>query len=171
MDFRDVVRSGLEEYLDGLKTALDGLTQVELDWRPSPSSNNITWQVWHMARVEDRWVNMYLKQSEELWTKEGWHERLGLEPEDHGARQTAEQALAMPALPMALLMEYYEAVRAAVLDHLAGLSDDDLGKSFPHPTRDDGPTVAWVLAHLLVEEAQHLGQIAYIRGILRGLGK
>ena len=49
MDFRDVVRSGLDEYLGDLEKAIDGLTPVELAWRPTPSSNNITWQVWHMA--------------------------------------------------------------------------------------------------------------------------
>ena len=72
MDFRDVVRSGLDEYLGDLEKAVDGLTPVELAWRPTPSSNNITWQVWHMARVEDRWVNSYLRQSTEVWiTKTG----------------------------------------------------------------------------------------------------
>ncbi len=157
--------------MDGLNEALDGLTQVELDWRPAPSSNSIAWQVWHMARVEDRWVNMYLKQSVEVWIADGWHKRLGLQPEDHGANQTAEEAVAMPAMPIDLLMDYYKAVRVTVLDHLAGLSGNDLGNTFPHPTRGEGPTVAWVLAHLIVEEAQHLGQVAYLRGILRGLGK
>ena len=67
MDFRDLVRSGLDEYLEGLEQALDGLTPVELAWQPAPSSNNITWQVWHMARVEDRWVNSYLRQATEVW--------------------------------------------------------------------------------------------------------
>ena len=36
MDFRDVVRSGLDEYLEGLEQALDGLTPVELAWQPAP---------------------------------------------------------------------------------------------------------------------------------------
>ena len=34
MDFRDVVRSGLDEYLEGLEQAIDGLTPVELAWQP-----------------------------------------------------------------------------------------------------------------------------------------
>ena len=50
------------------------------------------------------------------------------------------------------------------------MTDDDLGKSYSHPRTNPGPTVNWVLAHLLVEEAQHLGQVAYVRGMLRGLG-
>ncbi len=171
MDFRDVVRSGLEEYLGDLEKALDGLSPVELAWRPAPSSNNISWLAWHMARVEDRWVNAYLKQSTEVWIEDGWHERFGMSAEDHGGRQTAEQAVSTPALPMDGLLDYYKAVRAATLEHLDTLSEADLGKRYRHRDRDPGPTVSWVLAHLLIEEAQHLGQAAYIRGMLRGLGR
>ena len=171
MDFRDVVRSGLDEYLEGLEQAVDGLTPVELAWQPAPSSNNITWQVWHMARVEDRWVNSYLRQSTEVWIADKWYSKFGLQPEDHGARQTAEDAAAMPELPMADLMSYYAEVRKSTNAYVNGLTADDLGKSYSHPRSNPGPTVNWVLAHLLVEEAQHLGQVAYVRGMLRGLGK
>ena len=170
MDFRDVVRSGLDEYLEGLEQALDGLTPVELAWRPSPSSNNIRWQVWHMARVEDRWVNSYLRQSTEVWIADNWYSKFGLQSEDHGARQTAEAAATMPELPLADLMDYYAEVRKSTIAYLEELTDDDLGKCYSHPRTNPGPTVNWVLAHLLVEEAQHLGQVAYVRGMLRGLG-
>ena len=170
MDFRDVVRSGLDEYLEGLEQALDGLTPVELAWQPSPSSNSITWQVWHMARVEDRWVNSYLRQATEVWIVDSWYSKFGLQPEDHGAGQSAEDAAAMPELPLADLMSYYEAVRKSTIAHLDSLKVDDLGKRYSHRRIDPGPTVNWVLAHLLVEEAQHLGQISYVRGMLRGLG-
>ena len=27
----------------------------------------------------------------------------------------------------------------------------------------------WILGHVLVEESQHLGQVAYIRGMIKGL--
>ena len=170
MDFRDLVRSGLDEYLEGLEQALDGLTPVELAWQPAPSSNNITWQVWHMARVEDRWVNSYLRQATEVWIVDKWYSKFGLQPEDHGARQTAEDAAAMPDLPLAGLMDYYRVVRDSTNSYVDSLTADDLGKSYSHPRTNPGPTVNWVLAHLLVEEAQHLGQVAYVRGMLRGLG-
>ena len=170
MDFRDLVRSGLDEYLEGLEQALDGLTPVELAWQPAPSSNNITWQVWHMARVEDRWVNSYLRQGTEVWIADKWYSKFGLQPEDHGARQSAEDSAAMPDLPLAGLMDYYRVVRDSTNSYVDNLTADDLGKSYSHPRTNPGPTVNWVLAHLLVEEAQHLGQVAYVRGILRGLG-
>ena len=76
----------------------------------------------------------------------------------------------MPDLPLADLMSYYAEVRKSTIAYLENLTDDDLGKSYSHPRTNPGPTVNWVLAHLLVEEAQHLGQVAYVRGMLRGLG-
>jgi hypothetical protein len=33
---------------------------------------------------------------------------------------------------------------------------------------ENGKTGTWIIGHLLVEESQHLGQVAYIRGIIRG---
>ena len=46
---------------------------------------------------------------------------------------------------------------------------EDLDKEFYHPRRQVAVSGAWVLGHILVEEAQHLGQIAYVRGIMRGV--
>ncbi|MFP6594483.1 MAG: hypothetical protein VB860_05850 [Dehalococcoidia bacterium] len=41
MDHRDVARSGLDEYLTGVKSTVGGLTPVELYWQPTPNSNPI----------------------------------------------------------------------------------------------------------------------------------
>jgi hypothetical protein len=47
--FKEAIRSGLEEYLQGLRKAVEGLTQAELRWQPTLNTYNIGWQVWHMA--------------------------------------------------------------------------------------------------------------------------
>ena len=47
----------MTEYLDELKTKLAGLTDPELRWQATFGSNSIIWLVWHMARVEDGWLN------------------------------------------------------------------------------------------------------------------
>ena len=51
MDFRDVVKLGLDEYLRDLLKALDGLTPEERRYQPDPESHHIDYAVWHMARV------------------------------------------------------------------------------------------------------------------------
>ncbi len=50
MDFKEIVRMGLDEYLDGLHKALDGLTSKERRFQPSADANHIDFVVWHMAR-------------------------------------------------------------------------------------------------------------------------
>ena len=52
--------------------------------RAVPEANHIAWLVWHIARVEDGWVNGYLRETESLWRSEGWADRFGLPPERGG---------------------------------------------------------------------------------------
>ena len=47
--FKEALRSGLEEYLQGLHRATEGLTPVEARWQPTVHTNHIAWLVWHMG--------------------------------------------------------------------------------------------------------------------------
>jgi len=49
------------------------------------------------------------------------------------------------------------------------MSESDLSTE-PHPRRP-GVTLMDMWGHVMIEEAEHLGQVAYIRGIQRGLDK
>ena len=169
-DFRDAIKSGLTEFLDGLKKAVNGLTPAELRWQPTLASNPIAWIVWHMARVEDRWVNRVLSGGVELWISEGWHKKFGMTEEAHGYGETMEQVRAMPDLAMFELLAYFDAVRKSTLAHLERMTPEQLGATYPH-SRLKGITGAWILGHILVEESQHLGQVAFIRGVIHGQGK
>ena len=168
-DFKDAIRSGLIEYMEGLEKALDGLTEDELRFQPALHANFIEWIVWHMARVEDRWVNLVLRQEDDIWVTRGWHKRFGMADDDYGREDTAEMMRAMPKTDINEMMRYYREAREITLAHLDEMTDDDLSKVYPHPRRGIEVTGAWVLGHILVEEAQHLGQIAYLRGMMRGL--
>jgi len=168
MDHRDVARNGLDEYLTGVKSALDGLTPAELYWQPTPNSNHIAWTVWHMARAEDHWYNRYIGQGEPVWTAGDFCAQLRLPAERSGAGDSAETVAAFPQLDMADILEYFDAVRAQSLKNLDKVTSSDLGQT-REGARGEPPTIAWVLGHVLIEEAQHFGQIAYLRGMLRGL--
>jgi len=52
--FKETIRRGLEEYLQGLKGPIKNLTPAEALWQPTICTSHIAWLVWHMARVEDR---------------------------------------------------------------------------------------------------------------------
>ncbi len=173
MDFRDVTKSALTEYREHLDRACDGLSPVELRWQPTPTSNHILWIVWHIARVEDRWMMRYVGGEDEVWIKGRWFEELHLPSEGNGAGHDAEEVAAFPDLPLADLLAYHDAVRENTFRVIDGLTEEDLERTNPRNRQgnpDPAPTVNWVLGHLAVEESQHVGQIAYIRGMLRGLG-
>ena len=70
--FKDAVKSGMDEYLVELKTKLEGLTEAELYWHATLDSNSIAWLVWHMARVEDGWINSTIAGGESVWDSGGW---------------------------------------------------------------------------------------------------
>lgn len=169
MDHRDVARNGLDEYLTVLKKTVDGLTPTELYWQPSPNVNHIAWLVWHMARVEDSWYNRYIGGGEPVWTADGFCTRFRLPADRGGYGDSAEDVAAFPKIDIGDLLEYFDAVRVRTLGHVDGLTTENLAETHDD-SRDDAPTVAWVLSHVLVEEGQHLGQAAYLRGMLRGLG-
>lgn len=169
--FLQIVDAGLKEVFGDLKTVLDGLDEYELRWRPTLESNSIDWIVWHMARTEDFWINTRLCKRETVWVSQGWRERIGVFVEGTGYAQTLDQIRAMPKLDVGLVVAYYEAVRERTNQYFEdGIEEEDLGKVVGE--MDGEPiTVAPVLGHLLAEVAEHLGQIDYIRGMMRGINK
>ena len=169
--FLQIVDAGLDEVFGDLKNSLDGLDEYELQWRPTLGSNSIDWIVWHMARTEDYWINTRLSETEAVWVDQGWRERIGVYVEGTGYAQTIEQIRGMPPLDVALVMAYYEAVRMRTKHFFAdGIEEEELGKVIGE--MDGEPIrVAGVLGHLLAELAEHLGQVDYIRGMMRGINK
>ena len=78
-NFKESIISGLNEYLTALYKALDGLNIHELKWQPSLESNNIIYLVWHMARVEDNWINKILGGNQTIWEKNQWAKKLNID--------------------------------------------------------------------------------------------
>ena len=166
-----IVDAGLKEVFGDLKRTLDGLDEYELHWRPTLESNSIDWIVWHMARTEDYWINTRLCQRESIWDSRGWQERIGVYTEGTGFAQTLDQIRAMPQMDVQVIMVYYQEVRERTTEFFAHeMEETDLERVIG--TYGTEPmTYATVLGHLLAEVAEHLGQIDYIRGMMRGLDK
>ena len=170
MDFKDIIKMALGEYMDELRSALGGLTPEERRFQPSPEAHHIDFAVWHMARVEDNWVQQFAQRTESLWSREGWSDKLGLAAEGNGFGYTADQVAGLPSFDIDGLMSYYGAVREATLRFLDGLSPGD-PDTCPDPERRPGYSIGKMFSHVIVEESQHVGQVAYLRGLQRGLNK
>ena len=157
----------LDEYTDELRRAVEGLTPAERRFQPTPDSHHIDFVLWHMARVEDNWVQEFGRGVGSVWERGGWAAKLGLPEQGNGWGYTAGQVAELPQFDLELLNEYAEAVRAGTIEFLDGLSPDGLDR-FPDPKRPRA-CIGSMLSHVIVEESQHVGQVAYLRGIQRGL--
>jgi hypothetical protein len=65
-------------------------------------------------------------------------------------------------------MAYFDAVRAVTRHYLVQATEADLAQEYPHP-RLGTLTDIWIVGHILVEETQHVGQVALLRGMMRGM--
>lgn len=171
MDFRDVATAAFTEYRETLRTALDGLTSSELRWQPSPNSNHALFLTWHIARVEDMWMTRYVGGQDEVWISGRWCEALRLPAQGNGYGMSMEQIASFPDLDIERILGYFDAVHESTLQVVTSLTDEDLGKNFPgrHWRDPEGPDVNGVISHLIIEASEHVGQVAFIRGMLRGL--
>ena len=153
-----------------------GSSPTVLRWggATAPVSVPVAWDgegvdfvLWHMARVEDNWVQGFGRGVETVWENGGWAARLGLPEQGNGWGYTVSQVGELPQFDLDLLNEYAAAFRAGTIGFLDGLSSDDLDR-VPDPTRPE-VSIGSMLSHVIVEESQHVGQAAYLRGIQRGL--
>lgn len=116
----------------GLLKMVEELTDEQLAWRPTPTSHNIAFQVWHAARTADdiqvtlRRVSPSVKsalgEGREIWQSEGLAARWKLEPSTLGAGESGyemeDSAAARMALPGKQVLDYarrsFEALERAL---------------------------------------------------------
>jgi hypothetical protein len=175
MDIRELIRGTVEDYWARFDRALEGLTSAELAWQPQADCNPISFIAWHMARVEDRFVQHFARGGAEVWVQHEWYTRFGLDAADHGVRFTLEQVAAFPVISPALLAGYLDAVRRETQGFLQALQLHDLDVvpgRFPFPPHIPAGADTWRLGHmfrqLFGELNQQLGQVSYLRGMIRG---
>jgi Protein of unknown function (DUF664) len=147
--------------------AVDGLTVEQLTHRLGPKANTVAWLVWHLTRVQDDHV-AEVAGTEQVWTAQGWAERFGLPfpPAATGYGQSAGEVAQVRA-EAGLLTGYYDAVAEHTLGYVRGLSDGDLDRVVDE--RWDPPvTLGARLVSVIGDDEQHVGQAAFVRGILLG---
>ena len=179
MRLNTFIEETIEEFRKRLCRALEGLTETELSWQPDPEVNSIAFIVWHIVRVEDRWTHWFAQGVDDVWVREGWHQKFGLPERDTGIGYTAEQVGEFPALGGEDLKSYFEDVRVDTLGFLRDLSSADLElvpgrapfRDHPGPVASFGTpfSIGRMYRQLIGEHNQHLGQVALLRGMQRGM--
>ena len=166
MQSRDVLTYAFSQVEETLRTSLDRLTAAQLAERAAPGANPIGWLAWHLLRVQDDHV-ADVAGTEQVWTAEGWAGRFGLPVDDAatGYGMTDEEVDAVRVPSADLLLGYSRAVHARSAEFLRGLSDEDLDRVVD--TNWNPPVTLGVrLVSVLSDDFQHLGQAAYLRGLL-----
>lgn len=161
----ELLVEGFERIRDAVYPAVSGLSFDELAYRPDRQSNSISWLIWHLTRVQDR-VTSVLSGSEEVWTANGWFERFGLalDPSDTGYGHDPETVGTVTASAKTLL-DYFEDVHERTIALLRSFDDEALSielEGTPRPR-----TVGSRLVEVVVDDLQHVGQAAYVRGLLQ----
>lgn len=165
MDAKDVLDDAFARLPELYADVADGLDESRLNERPQGTGNPIGWLLWHLARVEDDHV-ADLTDSTQVWD-DGWREQfhLPLKAHDTGFGHTSEQVDAVHITDASLLVEYYRAVNRRTRETFAGLKDDDLDRVVDE--EQEPPVTAGVrLVSVQGDCLQHLGQAAYLKGLL-----
>ncbi|MDP6549035.1 MAG: DinB family protein [Dehalococcoidia bacterium] len=172
MSATETALSALERNWHMVNSALTGMAEATMAGRPNDQSNSISWLLWHMTRVADRFIHTRLMDAPQLWIKDGWHERFGMpaDPHDFGMGWSLEQVAAWQSPGKDVLVAYFEAVNSATRDYLRPLSASDLERKIYFPAPPDTISIGDALGVLVWDNIAHGGQIAYLRGYYQGMG-
>jgi uncharacterized damage-inducible protein DinB len=165
MTLTDLLTDALGRVLEDVESVLDGADDELLTERPGPDANTIAWLVWHLSRVQDDHV-ADVAGIEQVWTAQGYDARFGLplDTGDIGYGHTSEQVGRVRA-PATLLRDYVRATHEQTVAYLAGVTSEDLDRVVD--TRWDPPvTLGARLVSVVNDCTQHVGQAAYLRGLL-----
>jgi hypothetical protein len=146
--------------------AVDDLDAEQLSQSPGPGANTIGWLVWHLTRVQDHHVAELLG-TEQVWVSGDWARRCGLgpDPSNTGYGHGPEEIRAVRPEGPDVLLCYLAEVDARTKAMLEGLMADDLDKVVDR--RWDPPVTMGVRLVSIADDClQHVGQAAYVRGLL-----
>ena len=172
MSGADSVTWSLERNWDMVEAAISGLDEETISLQPAAEANSIAWTLWHMNRVVDMFISSRLQGMEPLWTKDDWYLKYGLAADAKMLGYSAEELAAWQAPPLDIQLGYFEAVKADARKYIQSVTKDDLDTkvTFPQAAQTREHTIATALGQMVWDNVAHGGQIAYIRGLLKGMG-
>ena len=159
----ELLADGLDRVREAVHGVLDGLPVDALTTRIGPDANTIAWLLWHLTRVQDDHVSE-VAGVEQVWTAQGWADRLGLPADETGYGHTSAQVAGVhPSADE--LRGYHDAVHAASRAWVAGLADADLDRVVDD-SYDPPVTLATRLVSVLQDDLMHAGQAAFAKGVM-----
>jgi len=167
MHAKDILIDAYGRIQEEVHAAVDGLSPDELHTRPAVDANSLAWLVWHLPRVQDDHV-ADAAGIDQVWLSQGWEKRFGLDlpRRDTGYGHSSTQVSKVRVESGDLLTGYYDAVHEQTLEFVRGLAAKDFERVVDE--RWDPPVTLGVrLVSVLSDDLQHVGQAAYLRGLVQ----
>ncbi|MFF8990300.1 DinB family protein [Streptomyces sp. NPDC014983] len=167
MHAKDILIDGYGRIREEVHDTLDGLGPDELHHRPAPDANTVAWLVWHLARVQDDHVADAFG-LDQVWLAGGWEKRFGLDlpRQDTGYGHSPAKVAKVRVESAGLLTGYYDAVHEQTLGALRSLAAKDL-EGVVDERWDPPVTLGVRLVSVLSDDLQHIGQAAYLKGLVQ----
>lgn len=160
----DLLCDGFNRVQENVHRVLEGLDESGLIYRPHKNANTIAWLIWHLTRVQDDHLAEAFSRPQ-LW-HQGWIDKFNL-PFDKNATGYGQSAkdVGLVRAEAKLLLDYHDAVHAETIGYINKLNEADyqriVDKRWQPPV-----TLAVRLISVLSDDLQHVGQAAYVRGLL-----
>ena len=171
MALNEFIANCLDQHSAALVKSLDGLSPEELSWRPDRQCMSIGFVVWHLARAQDFIVQSVANGAPQLWEGQ-WASQFNRspgDPQDMGFGFMADEMDAFKVPSVAVIRGYFDATHASALEHLRGLDDATLNGVKVASPLGGHLILAALYQQLIWELNQHGGQVAYLRGMQRGI--
>jgi hypothetical protein len=163
---RAILADAFDRVREDVPEVVRGLTPDQLLWRPDADANHVAWLVWHLTRVQDDHL-AGVSGRDQVWTSGGWAERFGLPYRTRavGYGQSSDEVGAFVLEDPEVLTGYHAAVHEETLRVIGGLEDEDFARVVDR-SWDPPVTAAVRLVSVVNDITQHLGQAAYVRGLI-----
>ena len=160
----ELLFDGFERVKTAVHKTLEGLSPKDLRRAPTLGANSIGWLIWHLTRVQDDHI-AELAHKGQIW-ENGWYDKFKLPfaINETGYGQSPADVAALKA-NADLLLGYYDTVHERTIGYIDNLKESDYLKVVDRKW-DPPVTQAVRLISILNDDLQHVGQAAYIRGLL-----
>jgi hypothetical protein len=165
MESSKILVDAFERIRDAVHRSVRSLSAEDLVHRPYPEGNTIAWLIWHLTRVQDDHMSDVAGRPQ-VWTADGFARRFALPFEESatGYGHASDEVAAVDA-SAELLLEYHDMVCGRSVAYVSRLKAEDLDRVVDE-SWDPPVTLGVRLVSVISDDLQHVGQAAYIRGLL-----
>mgnify|MGYP006218667531 CR=1 FL=1 len=162
MDNVYVIRNLMGRVRESFLDVMDNVTQEVADWLPSGEAHPIRMSNLHLLWAEDRFINVFIKETSTVWADIGMGEKTGFQP---GRIPNVEWARSTEVDIYELRDVYMPKLFASTDAYLSMMNSDDLDK----PVKSDvesinGLPIGEVLIRFALHSANHIGEISSQKG-------